>query len=163
MSGAALRVYDLPMRGEPVRHLRLVPQEQPTYEQLHFVLDQAEAPVPSAAPSRDPNFAGLPDIDAWVRQLTVGLIEVLMGARHVHQLVRWLDPAVYNAVASHRHTEQGAHRELHPHVSTVHAQSPRRGIVEATAVVRLGGRYRALALRLRADEGRWKCAELQVV
>jgi hypothetical protein len=153
----------LPSVRQPVRSLHLVPQPRPQWQQLSLVLSPAEAPQPVAAPSSDPQYEGMPDVDAWVRQLVVGLVEALAGVRPPNQLIRWLDPAVFQAVCNRsRAVPQGAN-PIRPAVSTVHSQSPRRGIVEATAVVRLGARFRAVTLRLRADEGRWKCAEVHVL
>jgi hypothetical protein len=163
MSTAALRVIDLPAVTQPVRSLHLVPQPRPRWQQLSLVLSPAEAPQPVATPSRDPQYVGMPDVDAWVRQLVVGLIEALAGVRPPQQLVRWLDPAVFQAVCARSQSVPKGGNPVRPAISTVHAQSPRNGIVEATAVVRLGARFRAVTLRLRADEGRWKCAEVHVL
>jgi hypothetical protein len=163
MSTSALRVIDLPAVTQPVRSLHLVAQPRPRWQQLSLTLSPAEAPQPAAPPSTDPQYEGMPDVDVWVRQLVVGLIEALAGARPPQQLVRWLDPAVFQAVCSRSQAAAKGANPVRPAVSTVHSQSPRRGIVEATAVVRLGARFRAVTLRLRADEGRWKCAEVHVL
>lgn len=163
MSAAPLRVVALPAITTPVRSLTLVPQPAPRWQQLSLVLDPAEAPTPTAPPSHDPHFEGMPDVDAWVRQLVVGLLEVLAGVRLPTQLVRWLEPAVFAAVSARSRAAKPGPVPLRATVSSVHVQSPADGIVEATAVVRLGNRFRAVALRLRADEGRWRCAAVQVV
>ncbi len=163
MTAATLRVIDVPPASTPVRQLRLVPQPVPQWRQLSLALSPADAPLPVAELATQPEFAGMPDVDAWVRQLVIGLIEALAGIRAPQQLIRWLDAPVFQAVCSRSRQPAARGASVRPSVSSVRAQSPRPGIVEATAVVRLGARYRSVALRLRADEGRWKCAELHVL
>jgi len=163
MSGAALRVVQLPPVSETVHRLALVSQPRPTWRQLALVLSPDEAPRPVIEPSDDPRFDGMPDVNTWVRQLVVGLVEALAGVRPAQQLVRWLDAPVFQALVTRCRQTPAAAGPVRPTVSTVRAQSPRPGIVEATAVVKLGARYRAVAIRLRADEGRWKCAEVHLL
>jgi hypothetical protein len=42
-------------------------------------------------------------------------------------------------------------------------QSPREGVVEATVVVDLGSRCRAVAIRLESYRGRWRAQRLHVL
>jgi hypothetical protein len=163
MTAATVRVVDLEPINPPVRTLHLVPQPLPTWQQLAFALDPAHAPQPDAPPSLDPALAGMPDVDTWVRQLVVGLLEALAGTRPPQQLVRWLEPTVFLAVTARCKAAPARPGPIRATVSSVHSQCPTEGIVEATAVVRLGNRFRAVALRLRADEGRWRCAAVQVL
>lgn len=47
-------------------------------------------------------------------------------------------------------------------VRSVHVSAPADGVIEMTAVVRDGGRYRAVAARLEGLDGRWRCVQLQI-
>jgi hypothetical protein len=44
----------------------------------------------------------------------------------------------------------------------VRASEPSDGVAELCATVDVGGRVRALALRLEEQHGRWRCTRLQL-
>lgn len=50
-------------------------------------------------------------------------------------------------------------RSLH----SVHVTEPADGVAEVCAVVRQGGRYQALAARLEAPDGRWRCVSFRLL
>jgi len=47
-------------------------------------------------------------------------------------------------------------------VRTGHASSPSEGVAELSATLQAGPRVRAIALRLEARHGRWRCTRLQL-
>jgi hypothetical protein len=47
-------------------------------------------------------------------------------------------------------------------VLSVRADEPVDGIAELAATVRIGPRVRAVAMRLEAPDGRWRCTLLQL-
>jgi hypothetical protein len=114
-------------------------------------------PVPRNAPSPNserPNTMRLAQVIA----------EVLAGARPAAQLGTVAAPDVVSMLARNS-GRLGARREGPPHrpiVDSVHVHEPSDGVAEACAVVRVGSRYRAIALRLEVADGRWQCTALHV-
>ncbi|WP_461015023.1 Rv3235 family protein, partial [Streptomyces daliensis] len=97
------------------------------------------------------------------------LLLVLSGQRPVHTLLGHVQGPVFEELARlapraplrPRGVGSGA-----PVVAEVDRQQPRAGVIEAFARITSGGRLRALAFRLEADEEgdgdgpRWRCAAL---
>lgn len=103
-----------------------------------------------------------PDARRWSVRLAQGIAEVLSGHRPVQQLTRWTDESVYEML-THRLTGRLPVTGPRPRVRSVRICRPRDGVLEATAVVDVSGRCRALALRLEADHGHWRCTALDIV
>jgi Family of unknown function (DUF6459) len=102
----------------------------------------------------------------WIARLVQALNEVLAGDRPLAQLAPYLAPAVYAAM-DRRLSSAPCRRpgRRHPAVPTVRCLrvcEPRPGVAEVAAVVRRGERTKAMALRLEATNGRWRCTALQV-
>jgi hypothetical protein len=102
------------------------------------------------------------DARRWSARLAQGIAEALAGHRPVQQLVRWTDESVYEML-THRLTGRVPPAGPRPRVRSIRISRPRDGVVEATAVVDTAGRYRALALRLEAGHGHWRCTALDIV
>ena len=102
------------------------------------------------------------DARRWSARLAQGIAEALAGHRPVQQLVRWTDESVYEML-THRLTGRVPPAGPRPRVRSIRISRPRDGVVEATAVVDTAGRCRALALRLEADHGHWRCTALDIV
>jgi hypothetical protein len=105
----------------------------------------------------------LPDVTTFSRRLVIGIIEVATGRRPSSQLARHSAPAVQAGLArdAGRMTRLGTTGRpavLH----SVHIVEPADGVAEVAAVVRLEGRFRAVALRLEGLDGRWRCVRLQI-
>lgn len=104
--------------------------------------------------------AGLPEPGAWLVALLQAMREVATGDRPRHQLRRWVGGEVYEwlgRVSAARGTAPlGA-------LCSVHVCQPASGVVEATALVADRGRVRAVALRLEAAHGSWRCSRLDIV
>jgi hypothetical protein len=87
---------------------------------------------------------------------------VLAGARPVGQLKDAVSLEVLRVLgrAAGRlgRTADGPTRR--PIVGSVHVDSPSPGIVEAAVVIDTGVRVQAIALRLEAAAGRWRCTDL---
>jgi hypothetical protein len=121
------------------------------------------------APQRTPSTA-LPDPEPFLRNLTLGVLEVFAGVREVDQLARWLTEDPYRKLvtrsnlAARARSARGvpARRPIHA-ILSVHQSSPADGIVEAVVVVRGPARTRALALRLEGMDGRWRATSLALL
>jgi hypothetical protein len=121
------------------------------------------------APQRTPSTA-LPTPEPFLRNLTLGVLEVFAGVREVDQLARWLTEDAYRKLvtranlATRARSARGvvAKRPVHTIIS-VHESSPADGIVEAVVVVRGPARTRALAVRLEGMDGRWRATSLALL
>ncbi|KAB2351495.1 Rv3235 family protein [Actinomadura rudentiformis] len=87
--------------------------------------------------------------------------EVLAGTRPVRQLTRGALPEVCLAIAAHRAPVAAGVRIVPPRILTSWMQQPAPGAAEVGAVVVIGGRVRALALRLELRRGRWRCVTVE--
>lgn len=167
-AGPRVTIRPAPLREPPFddqvarRHLRLVgPHDRP--------LPFAAPPTPSrpAAPAVvacDVDGTPLPDAAAWGRRLLVGITESAAGRRPMQQLSALLSPSVAHGLGADLERAAQARR---PHwtsaasVRTVRATHPRSAVAEVCATVQVGDRVRAVALRLEAHRGRWRCTRLQ--
>lgn len=151
----------------PARHLIVVgPLDQP------LPLDAVGPNAPSAMRLRaEPDvFAAqptgrqeLPDPAAFARRLVIGVVETATGRRSPSQLRHHTSPTVQAGMArdAGRISRLGsAHRPATLH--SLHITAPADGVAEVAAVLRVGDRFRALALRLEGLDGRWRCVRLQI-
>jgi len=121
------------------------------------------------APQRTPSTA-LPSPEPFLRNLTLGVLEVLAGVREVDQLARWLTEEPYRKLvtrsnlAARARSARGvpAKRPVHA-ILSVHESSPADGIIEGVVVVRGPARTRALAVRLEGMDGRWRATSLALL
>jgi hypothetical protein len=121
------------------------------------------------APQRTSS-ADLPPPEPLLRNLTVGVIEVLAGVREAEQLARWLDEDAFRALVTRANLSKRARsargvpvvRPTH-RVMTVRHSSPADGVVEAVTVVAGPARTRALAVRLEGWDGRWRATSLALL
>ena len=99
--------------------------------------------------------AELPDIEKWVRQYVVGIIEIWDGRRTAMQLARW----------SHRKVHQQLLRKSEiitelPKIRKIYISQPLESIAEITVTLRIGQRVRSLILRFEGVDKRWLCTEM---
>lgn len=121
------------------------------------------------APQRTPSVA-LPAPEPLVRNLTIGVLEVLAGVREVEQLARWLGEDAFRALVTRANLSARARsargvpaaRPVHRILSIRHSE-PADGIVEAVAIVAGPVRTRAVALRLEGWDGRWRATSLALL
>lgn len=140
------------------RRLRLVPADAArdghglrTYEDDH---DE---------PPADVDVGGLPDPRRWAGLLAQAVVEILAGYRPAGQIVRWVDPEIYERVRASAATPGRAPNGTPVRVRRVRVSTTMDGTVEAAAVVDDGTRCRALAMRFEALARRWQCTALDLV
>lgn len=103
---------------------------------------------------------GLPEPGAWLVALLQTVREVVTGDRPRQQLRRWVGGEVYEWLGR----VSGAAGTIPlGALRSVHVCQPAPGVVEATALVSGGGRVRAVAVRLEAVQGSWRCSRLDLL
>lgn len=139
--------------------------ENRRYGRISSSLDIAEyfAPQPTAT-------AELPDPEPLVRNLTRGVLEVLAGVREVEQLARWLSEDAFRVLVTRANLSARARsaRQVAParpvySITAVRLCEPADGVVEASAVVTMPTRTRAVAIRLEGRDGRWRATSLALL
>jgi len=157
---------ELPHRDEPPLR-RIGPHDQP----LPF-----RAPGPDG-PSRlrlavlpqqlfGPRPTGrreLPEPSAFARRLLIAVIETATGRRSASQLSQHTTLAVQAGLARDAGRISRLGTLSRPAaVHSIHLSEPADGVAEVVGIVRVGARFRAIALRLEGLDGRWKCVRLQI-
>jgi hypothetical protein len=112
----------------------------------------------------------LPSPEPLVRNLTVGVLEVLAGVREIEQLARWLTEDAYRRLvtranlATRARSARGvpAVRPVHS-ILSVRCCEPADGVVEAVVVVAGPARTRAVAVRLEGMDHRWRATSLALL
>lgn len=128
-------------------------------------LEIAEYFAPQRTPTRD-----LPDPDPLLKNLTIGVMEVLAGVREADQLARWLGEDAFRALVTRANLSARARsargiragRPAHTILSIRHS-SPADGTIEAVVIVAGPARTRAVALRLEGWDGRWRATSLALL
>ncbi|WP_394278496.1 Rv3235 family protein [Microbacterium sp.] len=121
-------------------------------------LDVAEYFAPQRTSARE-----LPDVSPLVKNLTIGVLEVLAGVRDVDQLARWLGEDAYRALVTRANLSARARsargvaavRPAHTILSERLCE-PADGVVEAVVIVSGPARTRAVAMRFEGWDGRWR-------
>jgi hypothetical protein len=116
---------------------------------------------PAVRPVR-PEPPRLPDPGAVCGPVVLAAVEALAGTRPLAQLVRWVTPTVYDALADR--TPTGPATGPAPRATVRRSRVCRvgPGVAEASVVVHDGARVRAAALRLEVHRGRWRATALQI-
>ncbi|MBO0891173.1 MAG: hypothetical protein J2P14_09665 [Acidothermales bacterium] len=153
----------LPKHALPGRTpLRLVPG-LPDEDDVHEVpCDDDPDPEPSSYP--------VPPVHSpWVGRLTSALLEVLAGERPHTQLLPWTSDQVFRAVTRRvtvamrmRSNVVDLTRRPRLRIGSIRVSEPAPGVAEVCAVVRRGERCQAVALRLEAWRGRWRCTAFEL-
>lgn len=128
-------------------------------------LEVAEYFAPQRTPSSD-----LPDPLPLVKNLTIGVLEVLAGVRDVDQLARWLGEDAYRALVTRANLSARARsargvaavRPAH-RILTERTCDPADGVLEAVVVISGPVRTRAVAMRLEGWDGRWRATSLALL
>lgn len=105
----------------------------------------------------------LPEARRWSARLAQAIVETLHGHRPVQQLLRWTDDTVYSSIAQRLSSRPRPQLGARPMIRTVRVCSPTDGVAEASVVVEVGRRFRALALRLEGLDGQWRCTALEII
>lgn len=143
----------------PTRHLYAI---GPLDRQLPFSPDARRE---CAIPARPVHSANLPDPAAWGHRLMIGIIETAGGRRPLQQLAALLSRSVAHGLGADFERAAQLRRPHWTHAATVRSVrvcEPADGVAELCAVVQVGPRVRAVALRLESYEGRWRCTRLQL-
>ena len=109
------------------------------------------------------DLGGLPDPRRWAGLLAQAVVEILAGHRPAGQIVRWVDPEIYERVRASATVPARAPSGTPVRVRRVRVSTTMDGTVEAAAVVDDGTRCRALAMRFEALARRWQCTALDLV
>jgi hypothetical protein len=120
--------------------------------------------APTRHDERDAVLASAPDPRPWTRRLTQAIAEVLAGARSPSQLSGLVSLDVLRLLERRygRFNAAPGAAPTRPIVRSVHVSEPQHNRVEACAVIAVGHRVRAIALRLDAVNGRWRCTALRI-
>lgn len=158
-----IRVRPAPRREPPFDdELPCLHAVGPLDQPLPFAAAAARAPVVTDPPSIR---AGLPDPAHWGRTLLVGLVESASGRRPLQQLAALVSASVGYGLRTdfERCAQLGQRHWTHSAVvGSVWASEPADGVAELCATLRVGRRTRAVAMRLEAHGGRWRCMRLQL-
>ena len=141
------------------------PTPRPRFPRAGTALDVAEFFAPQRTAS-----AELPEPEPLLRNLTIGVMEVLAGVREVDQLARWLGEDAFRALVTRANLSARARsargvpaaRPSH-RILTIRHCSPADGIVESVVVVAAPARTRAIAMRLEGWDGRWRATSLALL
>jgi hypothetical protein len=144
----------VPALPEPASPLRLVDVVD------HATTGTTSGPAGTPKRTRD-RVPEPPEPGSWSALLAQGIAETLSGHRPPQQLIRWTDEDVYEML-THRVAGRARAEASRPLVRSVRLCRPRAGAVEVTAIIDVAGRRRALAFRLEADNGHWRCTALEI-
>jgi len=107
----------------------------------------------------------LPDPGRWSRSLLIGVIETAGGRRPLQQLSTMFTLPVATGLG-HDLERAGALGRRHwthaARVRSVHAVRVSDCAAEISATLQVGSRIRAVAMRLEARDGRWRCSKLHL-
>ncbi|ARC57394.1 hypothetical protein AS850_09935 [Frondihabitans sp. 762G35] len=169
-SSAAPRRTPLPSEQEPPapRATALEPARGAT---LHALPGVAAPPGADAFFDAQPTpRSGLPDPAPLVTNLARCVVEILVGAREIEQLARWVTDDVYRhlvkrvVLATRARAARGT-SAVRPSfsVGTVVISEPADGVVEAVVVMHGRVRSRAVAIRLEGLDRRWRATAINVL
>lgn len=123
--------------------------------------------VPPADPADDDSQRAVPPPDPrqWSGRLIQAVVEVLAGVRAAAQLSRFATFEVLEQLeraTGRLGGRPGGAPARRPAVVGVRVSQPEALVAEACAVVDTGPRHRAIAFRLEAQAGRWRCTALEL-
>lgn len=104
-----------------------------------------------------------PEPSQWARSIMQATLEALHGVRPTGQLRRWYAPRVHAAVTAR--AACGVRIMSTPPkiiVRSVRTVSVGEGRIEASGVFEVGGRCRAIAMRMQTYDGRWRVTALEI-
>ncbi len=104
-----------------------------------------------------------PEPSQWARSIMQATLEALHGVRPTGQLRRWYAPRVHAAVTAR--AACGVRIMSTPPkiiVRSVRTISVGEGRIEASGVFEVGGRCRAIAMRMQTYDGRWRVTALEI-
>jgi hypothetical protein len=112
----------------------------------------------------------LPDPRPLLENLARSGYEIIVGARDLNQIARWVTDVVYRdmlrrVVLGTRVRRRNNIPVRRPSVTVLSMRvfEPRDGVVEGTVILNTGNRVRAVAIRLEGMDNRWRAAVLGVL
>lgn len=112
----------------------------------------------------------LPDPEPLIVNLTRCVIEILAGARELEQITRWISDDVYTKLsrrvgfaARSRSLKRAAAQRPRMAILSIRTSEPAAGVVEATVIVQMQPRVRAVAMRLEGLDSRWRATSISVL
>ena len=102
--------------------------------------------------------------EVWARFLAIGILEVLLGIRHLPQLRRWLSAPVYDQMSRAIPTKPPQRRiRPTPLQSTIRTSQIRTGIVETTVSLFQTHLSRVFAFRLEFRNHTWVATAINIL
>lgn len=100
----------------------------------------------------------LPELEPWIKRLTISLIEIWGGRRSPTQISRWCHRMIYQEVL----------RKIGKFSSPlkmrkIYIREPIEGVAEVVVTLRCGERIRSLVMRIEGVDHRWLCTELFLI
>lgn len=147
--------------------LRQADAFQPVAQRLHWdpVRFRAVSLEPIYAEPQPVRIPELPEAGPWVERMARACVECLLGLRPTHQLIRWLAPGVFEALAAR--VSANAQQAKPKGIQAIRAREANIYEVddrtrEANCTVFDGTRFRACAMRVREHRGRWLIVALEI-
>lgn len=153
-----------PPTGKP--RLRALPGERteppsaPAVDGSLALTPAVPAPAPPLRAVPGGERAPLDDASPWLRALAQAISEALSGCRPPAPLRPVVSPAVYATLSNGSPSFRD--QPYRPRLWRLRTCTVGPDHVEAAAVIRLGERHRALALRLDRTAKGWRCTALRV-
>lgn len=159
-------------RAHPAPPLAAAPQSVPlrSWDPISFRMERIRTPEDRLAEAAGyaTRECALPSPAHWGATIARSAIECLLGLRPHHQLLRWLDEPVYQALrrrvwlAEHLPQEDKTRPPRTAYVRSAHAVRLNADTAEVSVVLHDGRRCRAAALRLERYHGRWLVTALEI-
>lgn len=148
----------------------------PVTEPVGATIPQATPPCPPARVSvlrapverrwptgpAGPQPAELPDPDRLCGAVVLAAVEALRSTRPLAQLVRWVTPEVFEALAGAVRPPGTGPQRGRPVIRSARVCRVTPTVTEGAVVVHDGGRVRAAALRMEVRRGNWRVTALQI-
>jgi hypothetical protein len=112
----------------------------------------------------------LPRPGPWAERIIRGMVESIHGVRDPYQFSRWVSHDVFQDVTTQsqdiqRQNQTLGKRPLSPRfaLQRLIIAAPRDGVIEASAVVGVSDRIKAVALRMEGMDNRWMATSFKLL
>lgn len=146
----------------------MAPQSAASPVPPHRIRDQREVNE-YFAPQPTPR-AELPAPEPLLRNLAIGVLDVLAGVRDAEQLARWLSEDAFLRLVTRANLSTRARSARGAPVTrpvftiaSVHCAAAGETAVEGVVIISAPARTRALAVRLEGVDGRWRATSLALL
>lgn len=106
--------------------------------------------------------AELPDPDRLCGAVVLAAVEALGSTRPLAQLVRWVTPEVFEALADAVRPPGTGPQRQRPVIRSARVCRVSPAVTEGAVVVHDGDRVRAAAVRMEVRRGNWRVTALQI-